>query len=167
MTLSFKTQLNGKSTYFVEKIVKGMWFLKSCKGVHLSEKYPYALDIVQKCHPKIHSIRQDSKNRWKKDILIHFVINNRTKNRFQFTHCIPVISVQDIWIHPSNKTIDVWKKDSDKSSDSFKDGYWEELSPSQIEELSKNDGFDNIEDFWEWFNHEFAGKIIHWTDFKY
>lgn len=167
MTLSFSTQLNGKPTCFVEKIISGLHGLDSFKGFNLSEKYNHDLDLIEECHPKIHTIRKDSNNRWKAGNLIHFVINNRTKKRFQFAECVPVVSVQDIWIHPSDKTIDVWEKDSKEASDSFRDGYWKKLTETQIELLSKNDGFDNIEDFWQWFNHEFGGKIIHWTDFQY
>jgi len=30
-----------------------------------------------------------------------------------------------------------------------------------------NDGFESLQDFFNWFNKPFRGKIIHWTDFKY
>ena len=33
--------------------------------------------------------------------------------------------------------------------------------------LAKNDGFENEEDFWQWFNEPFSGVIIHWTNFVY
>ena len=42
-----------------------------------------------------------------------------------------------------------------------------ELSKVDIERLSKNDGFDSIEDFWSFFNQDYQGMIIHWTDTKY
>ena len=47
------------------------------------------------------------------------------------------------------------------------------------EQLAFNDGFDNYQEFFEYFhsqiiengkstgNYWFKGKIIHWTDFKY
>jgi hypothetical protein len=33
--------------------------------------------------------------------------------------------------------------------------------------LMKNDGFESAEQFFNWFNGYFKGKIIHWTDLKY
>jgi len=38
----------------------------------------------------------------------------------------------------------------------------------QIEDLAKNDGFSDAQDFWDWFkNKPFEGAIIHFTDFRY
>lgn len=28
-------------------------------------------------------------------------------------------------------------------------------------------GFDSVKDFFRYFNKDFKGKIIHWTDLKY
>jgi len=41
------------------------------------------------------------------------------------------------------------------------------LSRWSINHLAKNDGFEGIEDFFKWFNEDFKGKIIHWTNYKY
>ena len=61
-------------------------------------------------------------------------------------------STQMITIESSSRTIKVDNK---------------ELSKVDIERLSKNDGFDSIEDFWSFFNQDYQGMIIHWTDTKY
>ena len=37
----------------------------------------------------------------------------------------------------------------------------------EIELLAKHDGFNSMEDFFKWFDKDFKGKIIHWTDFRY
>ena len=47
-----------------------------------------------------------------------------------------------------------------------------ELEEDEIEQLAFNDGFEAVEDFEDYFiaemeNDEYAGKILHWTDFKY
>jgi len=34
-------------------------------------------------------------------------------------------------------------------------------------ELVHNDGFDCLADFFGWFNTDFTGKLIHWTDLRY
>ena len=36
-----------------------------------------------------------------------------------------------------------------------------------LRELAKNDGFESVEDFFAYFNKDFKGKIIHWTDLQY
>jgi len=41
------------------------------------------------------------------------------------------------------------------------------MSLWEIERLAENDGFNTASDFLEWFDHDFTGKIIHWTDYKY
>lgn len=33
--------------------------------------------------------------------------------------------------------------------------------------LATNDGFETVRDFFKWFNSDFEGKIIHWTEFNY
>ena len=100
---------------------------------------------------KLHTIRWDGKDRWKKGRKIHFAHGVRTNNYNCFKEGI-CISTQKIEIQ--DRTINV-------------DGYY--LSSSTIEYLSINDGFDSLEDFWAWFDvySPFAGKIIHWTDLEY
>ncbi|WP_460670485.1 hypothetical protein [Larkinella ripae] len=41
------------------------------------------------------------------------------------------------------------------------------LTHDEVDLLAKNDGFDRTTQFFDWFNTDFAGKIIHWTDLRY
>jgi hypothetical protein len=41
------------------------------------------------------------------------------------------------------------------------------LTALEIHDLAINDGFNNIDHFFEWFNTDFKGKIIHWTALSY
>lgn len=41
------------------------------------------------------------------------------------------------------------------------------LKEAEILQLAQNDGFDTVEEFFEYFNEDFTGKLIHWTDKKY
>jgi len=167
MTLSFSTELNGKKTNFVEKILSGLHGFENFEGFTLSNLYNHDLDYLETATPKIHTIREDSSKRWKKGNKIHFVINNRTKNRFQFVpQLFDVISTQMVWISPSSKTIRVEKHINKEQSwsDSF---YWHELDETEMTLLMINDGFDDDVSFWEHFNREFGGVIIHWTHFQY
>lgn len=155
MILPFSTELNGKPTYFVEKIQKALTdtdFFSTPEIV----PYEFKFDYYKSCIPKLHTIREDKNNRWKPGVIIDFFINTRTKDMFRFAPRIPVVSTQKIVIrhqeimNDANITIDGMV-----------------LNYSQKEHLAQNDGFDSLKDFFAYFNEDFEGKIIHWTDFKY
>jgi len=107
--------------------------------------------------PKLHTIREDKKNLWKAGNDIHFVINNRTPQRFQFAPVVKCVSTQRIEILHGLK--------SDKQAFVAVDG--KTLHISDIKRLAINDGFDSVDDFFAWFKEDFKGKIIHWTNLKY
>lgn len=128
--------------------------------------------------PKLHTIREDKTNRWKAGMMIDFFINARTKNMFRFAPRVPVISIQKINIYRRDDlpaSLHIGEKyivDFPFEGEIYQlvymikiDDKW--LSYDQIKELAKNDGFDTPEDFFAWFNKDFSGKIIHWTDLKY
>lgn len=108
---------------------------------------------------KIHSIREDKHNRWKSGIMIQFANNIRTKNYKQFMtgQCV---STQKFEI----KYIPTGVPGMDRIA-IYVDG--RELSNEEKDSLRFNDGFDSVADFCEWFNKDYSGKIIHWTDFRY
>lgn len=188
MTLSFSTHwpkampehMAGKPNYFVDKVWKGILHPE----VHpRSEMYSYQKEyskkfsgdwgILPKAYPKIHTMREDPKKRWKAGNKIHPVINNRTKFRFQFAPVIPCVSTQKVVIKHNdpiqrgvrlNKT-HIWI-DGGHSECIWKDGEIVNCA-STIEQLAINDGFDSVEDFFSWFNKDFTGKIIHWTNHRY
>lgn len=158
MTLGFSTKINNEYTFFVEKIIAGFKGFNNYNEI--LELNGYGIDnfIDNNFTPKIHTIRNDYSNRWKKGNKIHFVINNRTPKRFQFMPVIKCVSTQEVWIQPYSKRVLVYNEPT---------SCWRELKLEDIETLSKNDGFKTVGDFWNYFNSEFAGKIIHWTDFRY
>lgn len=109
---------------------------------------------------KIHTIREDPKARWNAGRKIHMATGVRTKyyNCFLEQQCI---SVQAIQIHHHDYR-DVGGNYLIKV---IVDG--KELDDFQLEEIAENDGFKSLGDFFKWFNTDFQGRIIHWTDFKY
>ena len=161
MILPFSTQLNGKPTYFPEKIIASL-DISDVKKATLNDllaeiicpqDYKFILGSTNpffKHIPKLHTIRKDEKNRWKEGLMIDFFINARQKNMFRFAPRIPVVSTQKIII--KNNT--VWI-----------DGF--PLLPKQTMGFAINDGFENVDDFFKYFNEDFNGKIIHWTNLKY
>ncbi len=163
MTLAFSQQIGGKPTNFVEKIWFGLiqfnqildrkdmeFHLKKCgeKELLWSE--------IDKITPKLHTIREDKGNRWKEGMLMHMVIGNRTPNRFQFAPLVEVTRIQ---------VIDIDNLFLEKKLVSI-DG--RALEEDEIRILALNDGFDHLDDFWDFFKGSlFSGKLIHWTKLKY
>lgn len=183
MNLSFSTvfpegkgSLSGNRTYFIEKIWASMpekelidFFklkhgldFKNTKNIStlIEVKAKYNIAWNQYYYHlgnsgKIHTIREDSKNRWKEENDIHFSINVKTMEQFQFAPSIKVKSVQKIEIRYSGfGLIEVIINGKG-------------LDYKEKAKLALNDGFDSVEDFFEWFNEPFKGKIIQWTDLKY
>lgn len=181
MTLGFSTQINGKETFFVEKIWQSFQddftienFDKFCfEGI-----YTFSIDGAE-FPAKVHTIRQDKSDRWKAGVMIDFFINVRTENMFRFAPKMPVLSTQKVEIiYKQNtqnltclgitydRTITV-NVDDKFYGDAYLINDYVVSSSYMLEFFALNDGFDSVEDFCAYFNQDFIGKIIHWTDLKY
>lgn len=163
MILPFSTQMNGKPTYFVERIweailTKGIL----CNAVEMAQIGTTAVPenyLVGTHKPKLHTFREDKKDRWKAGTKIDFFINCRQKDMFRFAPVLPVVSVQkiDIKHHLDYVTIFI----DEMVYEIEKDELLQKIKSTDdvIKTLAENDGFDTIEDF--------KGKIIHWTELRY
>ncbi|MNE59009.1 hypothetical protein D3C80_1540740 [compost metagenome] len=167
MILGFSTQLNGKPTYFVEKILIG---IDKHLGVYHTELFLKSFEEKFESKPpvnydgKLHSIREDKNDRWHAGMMIDFFINCRQKAMFRFAPVLPVVSVQEVlmtYYHSDVIQISI-------------DGR-ELFSYTERLEFAINDGFDNWEDFFNYFYPKikaapkecYTPKLIHWTDLKY
>lgn len=105
---------------------------------------------------KKHTIREDITNRWAEGKTIHFATGVRTKNynNFKTDVCKSVQEIKVIWINEYINDAIV-----------IVDGV--NLNIEQKQALAYNDGFANLIEFFQWFNKNFEGKIIHWTNLKY
>lgn len=172
MTLSFKQKFdNGYNTRFPEKI----WAtIDRYRLASDEDRRAYGfqllddgrLSLLPSIHdaPKIHTIREDKGKRWKAGMTIHPVINNRRPDRYQFAPCFPCVSTQEIrieWMH-NWPTITIDGKIYYKVN--WRHG---EVMDMGIEQLARNDGFDTIQEFLEYFNKDFLGVLIHFTNFRY
>jgi hypothetical protein len=170
MTLSFKTHIDGKPTNFVGQIWNGFIVNKGTLQIDFGQLANCInssnLDelLTIKDGIKIHTIRADTKNRWRVGMVIHFVVKNRTPDRFQFAPTIPVKYIQEIYIRWSGTVVYV-SIDGKPFYSSLTNK--PEMLNHRMLFLAKNDGFDSVEDFFKYFNTDFKGKIIHWTDFTY
>jgi len=159
MNLAFKKTYRGYPTYFPHMILLsllateqmtteefGEWLYK------LKEQWPECI-CDGLLSPKHHTIRTSGD--WELDKLIHFIINNRSKDRYQFAPIMKVKKVDDVVMT------------FDTGFDVQVNGSW--LDSEDIERMAVNDGFNAVEDMAEWFFpnekvESFSGKIIHWTD---
>jgi hypothetical protein len=127
-------------------------FTKTC--VINGRRKPTTFEQKIKEGIKKHTIRLDLNNRWEKGRKIHFATGVRSSqyNCFKIGACT---GVQGIIIRSN------YIKDIEIEGRS--------LSYEEIEKLARQDGFDNISDFWAYFSfYKFVeGKIIHWTDLRY
>lgn len=164
MTLAFSTQwpermgaLANQPNFFVSKTWASI--IKSINEMPVQELIKTFQELdgltrnrIYTVKPKKHTIRAG--HRWHAGMKINPVINNRTKDRFQFTPVIECKCVQDIeikWAHSL-----VWV---------YVDG--DRINEATARSLAFNDGFDSMEDFFAYFNTDFKGQIIHWTDLRY
>lgn len=103
--------------------------------------------------PKKHTFREDEKQRWKQGNLIHFCYYHRKPDQDNF-HIGICTGVQKIHIIHELDSVLIFIDDK--------------LFPqSRHLELAFNDGFDSLENFYEWFDRDWTGKIIHWTKLRY
>lgn len=120
--------------------------------------------------PKIHTMREDPHNRWKAGMSIQMVYRGKNYSILDhFNKGIPelekCVSTQKIKIklielkvgnvvHPSVNELHVYVDNK-------------EIESKIIHYLALNDGFDGLQRFLMWFNKDWQGKIIHFTDFRY
>lgn len=171
MILGFSTQLNGKPTFFVEKILIG---IDKHIGVYHTELFLKSFKKKFESKPpvnfngKLHTIREDKNDRWKPGTKIDFFINCRQKNMFRFAPVLPVVSVQKVeimWFNTFGTNVArVFIDDESFSCVKFEKDM---IVTGKMLEFAKNDGFDTIEDFFAYFTEDFTGKLIHWTYLKY
>lgn len=117
---------------------------------------------------KKHTIREDKHNRWEAGKKIHFATGVRTKNYkcFKEDTCKSIQKIEIKWRRSFNnkRRLVVIYIDDKLFSEQLEIGY---SNFRKLETLSTNDGFNSIKDFLNWFDYNFIGKIIHWTELSY
>lgn len=164
--------LQGHPTYFTNKIAKNLWQMYGEEFTYYIENKTKEdeerFDLIspfedlsiyesEKLNPKYHTIREDKSDRWHEGADIHFVVNRRSERRFQFAPVIKCTGVQGIQI--------IYQDDKDYMPLVTIGNTL--LCWDSIEKLAINDGFPSAESFFDYFNKDFKGKIIHWTGLRY
>lgn len=156
--------LADKPNYFIEKIWTGLdpeFDYYSFRDEYFEKFSSYWdgawTDDTETCFPKkVHTIRAG--DRWRAGMKIHPVINNRTKHRLQFAPTMICTSVQEIEFKRFEPHIDkvfIYINGSLIRDENI------------LKYLAVSDGFDTLTDFLTYFNADFKGQIIHWTNLKY
>lgn len=117
---------------------------------------------------KIHTIREDKKNRWKILNKIHFATGVRTKNYNQFAEgvCTLIERIEIKYTHQFGcKIVSVFINNKPSGIARFVDSKisW---SSDCVKALAAREGFDSVEDFFAWFDKDFTGKLLHFGIFK-
>lgn len=193
MILPFSTKIDGKPTYFAEKILIGLLVKKLVPENDFNSLCPrfvviptadkiihrVSFDYTIDHKPKLHTIREDKNDRWRVGTKINFYINARQKNMYRFAPVLPVVSTQKIEF--------IWKDNTenltclgmsyDKTCTIIIDNrfFGDVLllkgtvvsGSDNLPRFAQNDGFDTLQDLLDYFNTDFTGKIIHWTNLKY
>ena len=112
---------------------------------------------------KKHTIREDQYDRWHAGMKMHMAVGVRTKSYlcFKLDTCK---STQKITIihYPKKAVVYVDDHRLGIYSKTYERTYYQKLI-----QLAKFDGFNSLKDFFDWFDNNFTGKIIHWTDLRY
>lgn len=117
---------------------------------------------------KIHTIREDKHRRWRAGVNITFATGVRTKNYncFKKGKCTGFQNIKMRW----QGTRFIMAIDYVIMVDFNTAAAWCQYNNNGFEFLKRfaaNDGFSTVEDFFKWFDKDFAGVLIHWTNFKY
>lgn len=163
MVLSYKCFFDKEKklpTSFREKILLGLQDIH-LHGLDLNYTVPiepYQLEKIwsdeSHLRPKFHTLREDPHNRWKPTRLIQHAYFPRTVNYqcFLENRCISIQRVEIRHLNPRHHLVMV-------------DG--RRLSFEEVLRLARNDGFEGHADFFRWFDCDWKGKLIHWTDLRY
>ena len=132
--------------------------------------WPFCLCYATKINPKLHTIRLDPPNRWKAGMNIQMVYRGKNysiedhfnKGIPELERCVSVQKIKMWW----TGSLSPHENPSDRYPvyhlNCLVDG-----KRIDIEQLSVNDGFESVDDFRKWFNKDFEGRLIHWTDLRY
>lgn len=131
---------------------------------------------------KIHTIREDKNDRWKVGTKIQMASGVRTKNYEQFAEAVvtKILHIDIKWNLCNNGEKSPLKNDPSRFptvtiANTLCDHYYfEQFSElifcekylHQMALFAHNDGFNSVDDFFAWFNTDFTGKIIFWSNLK-
>jgi hypothetical protein len=107
------------------------------------------------------TFREDKHDRWKVGMKIHMATGVRTKNYKQFAEAT-VSKIDQVEIIYTLCPIRITRIGVNIKIN----GEYLTNDSGELDELIKNDGFKSRQEFFNWFNKDFKGKIIYWENLK-
>jgi hypothetical protein len=119
---------------------------------------------------KVTTIRADAKNRWKTGNKIHFCTGGYKPGRVFHEGVASDVQKISITWNRSNEFLHLAKVVIGNSKPMFYEVETKTLDKTFIKSkfdftlgiVAENDGFDNVDDFFKYFNMDFEGNIIFW-----
>lgn len=159
-------------TFFQERILTGL----INNGFDVPEKYladnPYLnRNLVGNIAPKIHTARSVGAAKRKVGDKIHFTVNPRTEDSYQFAPVVTItrVDVMEVIcrkIKQGTEEFDVLLNGELLGLACVNGGIVTRINP-ELEAFVKNDGFTKKELFFKWFNDSGIYELISWTDHWY
>ena len=119
--------------------------------------------------PKLHTFRENLKGTWKPGVIaqpMFWTGRPYHSKPFYFAPKFTVVSTQKVEIkHVFSGITEINGMRPISIPEVIIDG--KTLSRSETMRLAKNDGFNSLDEFFAWFNKDFTGTIIHWSNLKY
>lgn len=125
--------------------------------------------------PKFHTIREDEHNLWKAGRSIQMVyrgpnysiLDHFNKGIPELDKCVSVQKIRLWWTGALATTQNERDKNVGQQVklNCIVDG--RRLTDNELTNLAINDGFSSLDQFKKWFNKDFTGKIIHFTNLRY
>lgn len=149
-------ELAGKSTRFPEKIVAG---LRYPPGSILWDDYPISERTCFGLTPKTTTIRSNYEY-WKSkegQLIQPFFWSGKQYRSKHVVFC-PEVRLERVWrvkILPTEKLIEIEYEDS-----SFRNGYSFVGKGQQLIPFTQDEGFDDPDHFWMWFDQDFDGAYL-------
>lgn len=114
------------------------------------------IELIGHVAPKYHTMRRDDENKFKVGTPVEFFDEDGNMIAPALA-CVRTQKVSITWLKKGGN----WRTDTIVTIDDRILQNWE------IRAVSRSDGFDSPEDFFEWHPNDYKGKIIHWTTIKY
>lgn len=161
----------GGDTWFSEKVVSCMHF-KNKIGAEinpfLQNRGPFIEYVIAfEGDEKLHAI--ESGKKYKAGDIAKPISVSPDGKEFQFAPELKIVSVQDIEISYDRKSDPRWAHVviGGVMGIIFPYLFINEYENTSLEAIVENDGFESIDQFFQYFNEDFEGQILHFTDLRY
>lgn len=180
-----KKTIGGIETRFTERIWAGLvhfnlvsyadfelWTERLFQDENIDFDYLNELIHNQDYKGKVHTIRRDKLDKWSDLETIHLTLLNKFSKRYKIAPGIKCQGKQAIefkyYEDENGKVCKVSIESVPFGCVIWNNGFEHEpIITGHLQELAENDGFNNVDELFSYFDQDFKGYLIHWTPYKY